>query len=89
MACLQKAPLQETIICILEEEIVWWEDIMNLVIMEMIIQEKNNSLKEQVGDTVDIVYIKCCPYLNVAMGTYSDKAQKKIIQRNKEQDLIK
>ena len=47
------------------------------------------SLKEQVGDTVDIVYIKCCPYLNVAMGTYSDKAQMKIIQRNKEQDLIK
>ena len=47
------------------------------------------SLKEQVGDTVDIVYIKCCPYLNVAMGTYSDKAKKKIIQRNKEQDLIK
>ena len=41
MACLQKAPLQETIICILEEEIVWWEDIMNLVIMENVIQEKN------------------------------------------------
>ena len=47
------------------------------------------SLKEQLDDTIDIVYIKYCPYLNVAMGTYSDKAQKKIIQRNKEQDLIK